>query len=358
MERDGLGPNSLNHLRRVLLGIFRRTTKAGLWYGPNPIEAVDTRREHERAYETLKPHEVPVFLAHTPPQWRDVFATALYLGLRKGELFALKKSDVDLRTMTAKIQRSYLRPTTKGGHVDTLPIPPQLVPYLKHAFAFSGSEYMFPGSDGGMRSKDNDKARLTKVICKHAGLVEGYDHWCRRCKRRGKPYVERRPDTANRKCPQCGMQLWVTVIPRPMRFHDTRHTYGTLLAQAGFDGVRLQRAMRHRDFKMTARYVHPNVEDLRGEGACLPPAGPRAGPAAGGHRASPAARDCDRALAAARAALRLPAASGRYAQGERERCSSAKRFAASGREGQKEGAGSPEQLPGKPGPYTGAPWRI
>ncbi len=97
---------SINHLRRVLLGIFRRATKAGLWYGPNPIEAVETRREHERAYATL-PHEVPVFLAHVPPRWRDVFATALYLGLRKGELFALKKSDnVDLWTMTATIQCS------------------------------------------------------------------------------------------------------------------------------------------------------------------------------------------------------------------------------------------------------------
>jgi hypothetical protein len=68
------------------------------------------------------------------------------------------------------------------------------------------------------------------------------------------------------------MQLWVTVIARPLRFHDTRHTYGTLLAQGGFDGVKLQRAMRHRDFKMTARYVHTNVEDLRDVGACLPPA--------------------------------------------------------------------------------------
>ncbi len=282
MERDGLGPNSINHLRRVLLGIFRRATKAGLWYGPNPIEAVETRREHERAYATLKPHEVPIFLAHVPPQWRDVFATALYLGLRKGELFALKKSDIDLRSRIATIQRSYLRATTKGGHVDTLPIAPQLVPYLEHAMAASGSEYMFPGPDGGMRSKDNDLARLTQVVCKRAGLVEGYDHSCRRCKRKGKPYVERRPDIAKRHCPQCGMQLWVTAIPRPMRFHDTRHTYGTLLAQGGFDGVRLQRAMRHRDFKMTARYVHTNVEDLRGVGACLPPAalGPVPPPAA------------------------------------------------------------------------------
>ncbi len=31
--------------------------------------------------------------------------------------------------------------------------------------------------------------------------------------------------------------------------------------------------MRHRDFKMTARYVHTNVEDLRELAACPPPAG-------------------------------------------------------------------------------------
>ena len=300
MEAAGLGPNSLNHLRRVLLGIFRRAAKAGLWSGPNPIDAVDTRREHERAYVTLKPHEIPAFLANAPDQWRDVFATALYLGLRKGEIFALKKSDLDLVTMTATIQRSYLRPTTKGGHVDTLPIAPQLVPFLKHAMASSGSEYMFPGPDGGMRSKDNDMARLTRVICKRAGMVEGYDHSCRRCKHRGKPYIARHPDDTQRKCPQCGMRLWVRAIERPMRFHDTRHTYGTLLAQAGFDGVRLQRAMRHRDFKMTARYVHTNVEDLRAMASCLPPAGPEAAPAVA---PPPAATPGDRVPAELAAAL-------------------------------------------------------
>lgn len=245
MERDGLGPNSINHLRRVLLGIFRRATKAGLWYGPNPTEAVETRREHERAYATLKPHEVPVFLAHVPDQWRDVFATALYLGLRKGEIFALKKSDIDLRTRTAMIQRSYLRATTKGGHVDTLPIPPQLVPYLEHALAESGSEYMFPGPDGGMRSKDNDMARLTQVVCKRAGLVEGYDHSCRRCKRKGRPHLERRPDASKRKCPECGMQLWVRAIPRPMRFHDTRHYPACRIVPRRLHAVPCPRALPH-----------------------------------------------------------------------------------------------------------------
>jgi hypothetical protein len=33
------------------------------------------------------------------------------------------------------------------------------------------------------------------------------------------------------------------------------------------DGVRLQRAMRRRDFKMTARHVHPSVDDLRASAA-------------------------------------------------------------------------------------------
>ena len=40
-------------------------------------------------------------LAATPPQWRDLFATALYLGLRKGEVFALvRPENCELRVIT------------------------------------------------------------------------------------------------------------------------------------------------------------------------------------------------------------------------------------------------------------------
>ena len=248
------------------------------------MAAVETRREVERAYVTLKAHEFASFLAKVPEQWRDLFAAALYLGLRKGELFALRKGDVDLVSRIVTVQRSHDRSTTKGGHVDTLPIAPQLVPYLEHALKASGSEIVFPGPDGKVRSRNNDLARLTRAVLVRAGLVEGYDHVCRRCKGRGAAqHTERHPDDAERRCPRCAMKLWPCAVPRPMRFHDTRHTYGTLLAQGGFDGVRLQRSMRHRDFKMTARYVHTNVDDLRAAAACLPagdlaPAGPLAAP--------------------------------------------------------------------------------
>jgi integrase-like protein len=53
---------------------------------------------------------------------RPVFAAALYTGLRKGELFGLRKSDVDLEHRTITVRRSYDRPTTKGGHADAIPI--------------------------------------------------------------------------------------------------------------------------------------------------------------------------------------------------------------------------------------------
>jgi integrase len=148
MELAGLSANTINHLRVVVSGIFKRAGKAGLWYGPNPLDGVDRRREVERAYVTLRAHEVAKFLAATPQHWRDLYACTLYLGLRKGETFALRKSDVDLTTMTVTVHRSYERSTTKGGHVDTLPIHPQLLPYLVHAVAASGSEYMFPRPDG------------------------------------------------------------------------------------------------------------------------------------------------------------------------------------------------------------------
>jgi hypothetical protein len=52
------------------------------------------RREHERAFVTLKLHEIGRFLGKGPKQWRALFAMALFLGLCKGELFALQKEEL------------------------------------------------------------------------------------------------------------------------------------------------------------------------------------------------------------------------------------------------------------------------
>src|SRR2546430_7997412 len=97
-----------------------------------------------------------------------------------------------------------------------------------------------------------------------AGLVERYEHSCRRCKSRGRPYIEKQQDADVRRCPTCTAKLWPKAIPRPMRFHDLRHTAATLMLRAGVDAHRVQRILRHASVTTTTgTYGHLALEDLR-----------------------------------------------------------------------------------------------
>lgn len=47
-----------------------------------------------------------------------------------------------------------------------------------------------------------------------------------------------------------------------IRFHDLRHTCGTLLHELGFDLEAIKERLDHTDFKMTQRYVHTSAEAM------------------------------------------------------------------------------------------------
>ena len=89
-----------------------------------------------------------------PKSWRSYFATALYLGLRKGELCALRKDDFDRARRELYIGRSHGNAaSTKGKRVDYLPVPHVLVPFLEEALETLGA-LMFPNPDGLQRSEN------------------------------------------------------------------------------------------------------------------------------------------------------------------------------------------------------------
>ncbi len=265
LEKAGASPASLNKLRSVLHTVFSRARRAQLWIGNNPIADVATRRVAKRAHVTLRADEVPTLLSHVHYEWRNLFAAALYTGLRKGELCGLLKADVDLPNRTLMVAHSYDRDTTKGGHIDAIPIAEALVPYLEDAIARSPSAWVFPGADGSMRTDQSDPQKVLRTALARAGMVEGYEHVCRRCKARGRQgHTTRHPDSALRRCGQCGMKLWPRALPRRMRFHDLRHGTATLLLRAGVDPHRVQRILRHTDIRVTlGTYGHLQVEDLR-----------------------------------------------------------------------------------------------
>jgi len=168
----------------------------------------------------LRAEEVPLVLKELPARWLPLFATAVYTGLRKGELAGLRKTDVDLSARLLTVARSYDRETTKGGHADRIPIAAELVPYLERAIKSSPSEFVFPASDGSMLRKDTGLEHVLRRALGRAGIVTGWRHVCRR---KGRGHVEKGPDAALRRCPADGRKLWPKPDVRPIRFHDVRH---------------------------------------------------------------------------------------------------------------------------------------
>ena len=129
---DGAAPATLNNLRALLRTVFANAKKAGRWVGDNPVDSIERRKVPKRVYITLTPEQLARMLEQVPEDWRPLFACGPAMGLRKGELFALRKADVDQERGTLTVTRSHLREQTKGGDAAVLPIPASLWPWIRY----------------------------------------------------------------------------------------------------------------------------------------------------------------------------------------------------------------------------------
>ncbi len=256
-QKDGpLAPETVNHLRGYLGRAFNLARRAGRWAGANPVADVPKRKVPVRQPDYLRHDEVvPVLEAlreHGSKSiacgWRPLFATATYAGLRKGELCALRKTDVDFDAGILTVARSWERNTTKGGKVRHVPIHAELAPFLRVALAASPSDLVFPRPDGSMLPRELELENVLRRALGRAGIVLGWRHVCRV---RGCQHSETAPDKALRRCPTHGHKLWPTAIVRPLRFHDLRHTTASLLMQSGCSPAAVQRILGHSDVKLT-----------------------------------------------------------------------------------------------------------
>ncbi len=258
-----LGPQAINHLRSFLRRTFKAAIKKRKIAGPNPVDEVKVWKVPKRKPDFLRAHEVAPVLASVPPKWRSLFATAVYTGLRKGELFGLKKADVDLSIGMIFVRRSYDRETTKGGHEDGIPIASEVAPYLEEAIERSPSELVFPRPEGTMYPDTTKLEGVLRRALRRAGVIIGYRH---KCRKQGCGYVEAATDSTIRRCPTHRHLMWVASVVRPIRFHDLRHTTGSLLAMQGAELHTIQKIMRHKDPRITSEtYLHLDPSYLRAE---------------------------------------------------------------------------------------------
>jgi integrase len=262
-KRKPLGPQAVNHLRGFLGRTLKSAIKKKKITGPSLIDEVKVWRVPKRKPDFLRSHEVGPVLRSVPSKWRLLFTTAIYTGLRKGELFGLRKADLDFDIGMIFVRRSYDRDTTKGGHEEGIPMASELVSYLLEAVDQSPSELVFPRSDGSMYPNTTQLETVLRRALRRAGIILGYRHKCRKS---GCGYFEASVDQAVRRCPKDRHLMWVTSVVRPIRFHDLRHTTGSLLTMQGANLAAVQRIMRHKDPRITSEtYLHLDPGYLRRE---------------------------------------------------------------------------------------------
>lgn len=171
--------------------------------------------------------EVRRFLVAAADDGEDahiLYATAVFTGMRAGELAGLRWSDVDLDRRLITVQRSFLGPT-KAGDVRYVPILDTLQPLLRRwRLKAGGCTFVFPSETGTMLQPSARvfQERLQRVL-DAAGFPRPAD------RARERHYI-------------C--------------FHSLRHTFASHWVMKGGDLFKLQQILGHKSVQMTMRYAH------------------------------------------------------------------------------------------------------
>lgn len=257
-------PRTVNGHRRIIRCVFYALIRRRLFRGVNPVRETDPIEEPEYAYETLTEAEFDRVLPHLPSDWRDIFEVAFCTGLRRGEIYALRKDrrvvDVERATLTPRASNG--RELPKGKRVKSIPLTERALAVFRRVWMkIEPGDLLFPSADGELRSEYLRPADILRSALAKAGFIEGWLHVCRK----GCGKDQRHPAEQQRKCGVCGRIMWPKPIVRKVRFHDLRHSTASHLLDRGVDLADVSQMLRHSSIDITNRiYRHRTVDALRG----------------------------------------------------------------------------------------------
>ena len=209
-------PASVNRELAILSGIFRMAVDYDE-IPQNPCRKVQSLPENNLRTRHLsfeEEHRLFSEMTGEREYLRPLVTVAIYAGPRRGELLKLRWANVDfnLNTITFK--------ETKTNKDRSVPMEPIVRTALLELLERAGdAEYVFVNPDTGTRYTDVKKS--FSAACRKAGITD-------------------------------------------FRFHDLRHTFGTRLADAGADVVKIKELMGHASIVTTMRYIHATDQGKRG----------------------------------------------------------------------------------------------
>jgi integrase len=224
---EGLNPSTIQVALLPLRAIFRRAVARGE-LAVNPCGGLELPAVRGRRERYASPEEADALIAAVPIEDQAIWATAMYAGLRRGELQALRAEDIDVAAGVIRVEYGW---DYHAGEVELksnagrrkVPIAAVLRDFLAEYLMGSGrrgAERLF----GATAESPFDPSKLT-----------------------------RRADEA-----------WANAELKRITLHECRHTFAALMIAAGVNAKALQTFMGHANISITLdRYGHlmPGSED-------------------------------------------------------------------------------------------------
>ena len=214
------------------------------------LRADDSVSRRELSLEELK--RLHAAAAEAGPEWRLLFDTGLYTGLRLGDCCRLAWANVDLARQTIQVVPEKTRRHAHGRPV-TIPIHPRLLAELEARAA-----------DASRRGQDYVNPAVAELYLNRNWEL---DDRLRRIFRRANIAMNVRMAGRSRR----------SVVAS---FHSLRHTFVSLSANAGVPLAAVQAIVGHTSTAMTRHYYHENEDALRRAVEAIPAIGAPAAPAA------------------------------------------------------------------------------
>jgi integrase len=236
---EGLDPSTIRNTLMPLRAIYRRALVRGE-VTINPTASLELPAVRGRRDRIASPTEAAALIAALPDTDQALWAAAMYTGLRRGELMALRWDDVDLTKNLIAVSRSW---DVKAGVIE-------------------------PKSQAGKRTVPVASALREQLITHRlrSGRSEGLVFGATSTRPFTPSAVRRRALTAWKTEAR---RLRASGLPelQPIGLHECRHTFASLMIAAGVNAKALSTYMGHASVMITLdRYGHlmPGNEDEAG----------------------------------------------------------------------------------------------